>query len=236
MAGDRAVRKGALRDHVWTVLERAGVSKDAHGRIPDFTGAEAAAERLASLSVWQAARVVKANPDQPQLPVRARALREGKLVYMAVPKLADPRPFFKLDPAGLEVPPEEVALHRNAAKLAPKVAVEDMQPVDLIVCGSVAVNRDGRRLGKGAGYSDIEVALLSEAGLVGSQTTIVTTVHSLQVIDEPPPTSEHDFTVDFIVTPEQVISCGPAYRPPGLLRESLSSEQIAAIPALGALK
>ena len=235
MAGNQAGRKAALRDHVWTELERAGVSKDAHGRIPDFTGADAAAEHLAGLSVWQAAGVVKANPDQPQLPVRAQALREGKLVYMAVPKLADPRPFFKLDPAALEVPPEEVALHRNAAQLAPKVAVEDVQPVDLIVCGSVAVNRDGRRLGKGAGYSDIEVALLSEAGLIGEQTTIVTTVHALQVLDEALPTSEHDFTVDFIVTPDAVISCGPAYRPPGLLWERLSSAQIAAMPALAAL-
>jgi NAD(P)-dependent dehydrogenase (short-subunit alcohol dehydrogenase family) len=35
-----------------------------------------------------------------------------------------------------------------------------MRPVNLVVCGSVAVNRRGVRLGKGAGYSDIEVALL----------------------------------------------------------------------------
>ena len=40
----------------------------------------------------------QSNPDQPQLPVRVRALRDGKLVYMAVPKLAHPLPFFRLDP------------------------------------------------------------------------------------------------------------------------------------------
>jgi 5-formyltetrahydrofolate cyclo-ligase len=36
---------------------------------------------------WPAARVVKANPDAPQLPVRRRALADGKVVYMAVPRL-----------------------------------------------------------------------------------------------------------------------------------------------------
>jgi 5-formyltetrahydrofolate cyclo-ligase len=50
------------------------------------------------LPVWHAARTVKAVPDKAQLPVRARALTEGKLVYMAVPRLADALPFFLLDP------------------------------------------------------------------------------------------------------------------------------------------
>lgn len=43
------------------------------------------------------------------------------------------------------------------------------------MCGSVAVDRQGARLGKGAGHSDIEVALLKEAGLIGPWTTIATT-------------------------------------------------------------
>lgn len=39
---------------------------------------------------------------------------------------------------------------------------------------------DRCRIGKGAGYGDIEVALLAEAGLSGPETTIYTTVHDLQ--------------------------------------------------------
>jgi 5-formyltetrahydrofolate cyclo-ligase len=30
-----------------------------------------------------------------------------------------------------------------------------LQPVDLVVCGSVAVNREGTRVGKGGGFSDL---------------------------------------------------------------------------------
>ena len=171
--------KKVIRQRVWDRLQQEGASVDPHGRIPDFVGATASAGRLAALPVWQKAHVLKANPDQAQLPVRARALREGKLVYMAVPKLADPLPFFRLDPAELGGESEAMAAHRTAATAAPKVAVSDMHTVDLIVCGSVAVNRDGVRIGKGAGYSDIEVALLAEAGLIGPPTTIVTTVHQL---------------------------------------------------------
>jgi hypothetical protein len=103
---------------------------------------------------------------------------------MAVPRLADALPFFLLDPASLTVPPEEAASSHVAEIVARKVGVEEMQPVDLVICGSVAVNRLGVRLGKGAGYSDLELALLQEAGLLRPETTIVTTVDPLQVVEE----------------------------------------------------
>jgi 5-formyltetrahydrofolate cyclo-ligase len=114
------------------------------------------------------------------------------------------------------------------------VGVNEMRPIDLIVCGSVAVNRQGVRLGKGAGYSDIEVALLQEAGLISPQTTIVTTVHLLQVVDHTLPETEHDFSVDLIVTPDEVIECQEPRRPRGLIGEDLTADMIAAIPVLTA--
>nr|WP_243407405.1 5-formyltetrahydrofolate cyclo-ligase [Frankia canadensis] len=227
--------KQAVRERVWILLEEAhAVARGVQGRIPAFVGAEEAADRLATLPIWEPAQVVKAVPDKAQLPVRARALTDGKLVYMAVPMLADALPFYLLDPKSLTVPPAEAAAKEVAARVARKVSVEEMQPVDLVVCGSVAVNRQGVRLGKGAGYSDIEVALLQEAGLIGPDTTIVTTVHTLQVVDEPLPETEHDFSVDLIVTPNEVIQCGPPRRPTGVIWEHLSTEKIAAIPVLGA--
>ena len=90
------------------------------------------------------------------------------------------------------------------------------------------------RLGKGAGYSDIEVALLQEAGLIGPDTVITTTVHPLQVIGEALPETEHDFSVDLIVTPDEVIACEPQRRPTGLYWNNLTPAKIAAIPVLAA--
>lgn len=203
--------KQAVREKIWGLLARAGASPpDVHGYIPDFVGAEQAAARLAELDAWRRARVVMANPDRAQLPVRIRALREGKLLYMAVPRLAAREPFYLLDPAILSLPFEDAATGAGAADTAPLVGTHEMRPVDLVVCGSVAVDRRGIRIGKGAGYSDIEVALLAEAGLVSPGTTIVTTVHQLQVSDDDLPEAEHDFGVDVIVTPAATIRCTPA--------------------------
>jgi len=54
-------------------------------RIPNFAGADLAAWRLAETPAWKAARVVKCNPDPPQIPVRLRALHDGKILYAPVP-------------------------------------------------------------------------------------------------------------------------------------------------------
>jgi 5-formyltetrahydrofolate cyclo-ligase len=227
--------KQAIRERVWDLLERErAVEPGVHGYIPAFAGAEAAADRLAALPTWRSAQVIKSVPDRAQQPVRERALRDGKLLYMAVPMLADELPFYILDPANLAVTPAEAASRQAAAQVARKIGLADMRPVDLVVCGSVAISRDGTRLGKGVGYSDIEVALLQEAGLIGPSTVIVTTVHPLQVIDEPLPETAHDFSVDLIVTPDRVIECGPPRRPGGIHWDHLTEEKIAAIPVLAA--
>ena len=230
--------KKAIRSRVWDLLVRERVAEPGvHGYVPAFVGAEAAADRLAGLPEWHAAQVVKAAPDRAQQPVRERALRDGKLLYVAVPRLAAELPFFVLDPvdvttaAGNAGSAEHAAHHGRHAR---KVGVQEMRRVDVVVCGSVAVNRRGTRLGKGGGYSDIEVALLQEAGRIGPSTVIVTTVHPLQVIDEPIPETEHDFSVDLIVTPDGVIECEPQRRPTGLYWNNLTAAKIAAIPVLAA--
>lgn len=225
--------KQAARERVWSLLEtHEAAPTGVHGRIPSFYGAAAAATRLADLPFWASANVVKAVPDTAQEPVRARALRDGKLVYMAVPKLAGPKPFVALDPALLTIPVDEAAHRHTAMDTGRTVNVDEMRPVDLVVCGSVAVNRRGVRLGKGAGYSDIEVALLQEAGLIGPDTTIVTTVHDLQIVDDDLPEAYHDFSVDVIVTPTTVLYCSPPRRPPGILWDTMPADKIRAIPAL----
>lgn len=56
-------------------------------------------------------------------------------------------------------------------------------------------------------------------------------MHSSQVVDELPET-EHDFSVDLVMTPDEVTPCGPPQRPRGLYWDSLSREKIEAIPVL----
>jgi 5-formyltetrahydrofolate cyclo-ligase len=217
--------KQAIRERVWDLLQRRGAARfpGASGRIPNFRGAEAAAARLGELPQWTAATVIKSNPDAPQLPVRRRARKDGKTLYMAVPRLSDAKPFVLVQ--------GDPTIKRALADGKP-LGLDDMDAVDLVVCGSVAVNRKGVRIGKGGGFSDLEFALLAERGLVGDQTVIATTVHPLQIVNDDLPENEHDFRVDLIVTPDEVIRTRRCRRPPGILWDQLDEEKRAAIPVL----
>jgi len=143
-------------------LEESGEARfpfPPHGRIPNFAGASDAADRLAEQPEWKEATTIKANPDAPQLPVRRRALHEGKTVYMAVPRLRDERCFLKLDPDELE-DYDAATTVSGSSKHGEQVGPEAIDRVDLIVSGSVAVTEEGGRIGKGEGYSDLEYAVL----------------------------------------------------------------------------
>jgi 5-formyltetrahydrofolate cyclo-ligase len=224
MAVSRFTSKELARELVWELLEREGAARlpGARGRIPNFKGAEAAAGLLAEQPEWRAAQTVKANPDSPQLPVRRRARKEGRELYMAVPRLRDDKPFVRVrsDPTIKRL--EE----------GDPVGVDEMPPIDLVVCGTVAVNREGVRIGKGGGYSDLEFGLLVESGLVGEHTTIATTVHRLQLLEEELPETEHDFRVDLVVTPNEVIRTRGGNRPTGILWDHLDQGKIDSIPVL----
>jgi 5-formyltetrahydrofolate cyclo-ligase len=237
---DVLAAKAVLRQQVWSAMRAAKVARfpGAAGRIPNFSGAEAAAERLRASPAWQGARTLKANPDSAQLPVRQRALEDGKTVYMAVPRLATQEPFFALDPDHLSEPPRKAASISGAARSARRVTLAELSPVDLVVMGCVAVGEDGARLGKGGGFADLEFALATAAGLIGPDTVCVTTVHELQVCAAGMiPVTGHDVPVDFIFTPERVTDCRPRHGPrpaAGICWEDLTEEKIAAIPLLAA--
>jgi 5-formyltetrahydrofolate cyclo-ligase len=240
---DVLAAKAELRRSVWSAMSAARVARfpGAAGRIPNFTGAEAAAQRLRGLDCWLSAGTVKANPDSAQWPVRQRALEDGKLVYMAVPRLAEPEPFFALDPARLADPPRAASSIKGASRSARRVTLAELSPVDLVVMGCVAAGQDGARLGKGGGFADLEFALAAEAGLIGPGTLSVTTVHELQVLPAGEiPLTGHDVPLDLIVTPERVIDCragrGPGPQVPGIRWADLTEEKIAAIPLLTQLR
>ena len=169
------------------------------------------------LQVWQRAGVLKCNPDSPQLPLRQAALRQGKTLYMAVPRLRQERRFIELDPQRLGRRAAAAATIRGAFRYGRPVAIDELRPIDLVICGSVAVNREGARVGKGGGYSDLEYALAFTASRLSSDTPILTTVHSLQLIEEATPREVHDIPVDYIVTPEELIETHTSLpRPEGI--------------------
>jgi 5-formyltetrahydrofolate cyclo-ligase len=226
--------KQSLRERVWDALEDEGVARfpfPPHGRIPNFAGADEAADRLTDTDAWREAETVKANPDAPQLPVRRAALRAGKTVYMAVPRLRDERCFLELDPDVLE-DYDAATTVSGIGEHGRQVGPDEMPAIDLVVSGSVAVNESGARVGKGEGFSDLEWAVLWELGLVDGGTPVGTTVHELQVRDEEWGVDAHDVTLDLVVTPEHVVETGAAEKPAGIDWSLLSEADVAEMPVL----
>ncbi len=227
--------KEGIRNEIWALLENKRVARfpGAKGRIPNFTGAEACATLLAEHPWWKKAKAIKANPDSPQRAIRHKALREGKTLYMAVPRLRSEKPFIELDPKRITCSPYIASSIKGASQYGRPVTLEEVGKIDLIVCGSVAVNRRGARVGKGGGYSDLEFALLAEKNKIDATTPIVTTVHPLQILDEELPMTEHDIPLTAIITPEEIIEITSRLkRPKGIYWKILPSEKIEAIPVL----
>tara|TARA_B100000749_G_scaffold170315_1_gene131137 strand:+ start:69 stop:782 length:714 start_codon:yes stop_codon:yes gene_type:complete len=231
--------KPHIRESVWNLLEQSGVvhGNNVHDKIPDFYGSIEAAQRVFGLDIWKSASTIKSNPDKAQQPLRQKALEDGKLLYMAVPRLKDERCFVELNPTDLKTTPAQASTISGAFKAGRLVYVEEMAQVDLVISGSVAVNLLGIRIGKGGGFADLEYGLALEAGVVESNTPVITTVHSLQVLDEELPRSPHDVPIDYIFTPEETMHClGDLPHPVGIYWENLDDEKISEIPVLQMLR
>jgi 5-formyltetrahydrofolate cyclo-ligase len=206
-------QKAEARTAVWDTLEAEGVARfpfPPHGRIPNFEGAAAAAERLFETTPLSDAHTLKVNPDAPQRFVRIEALRRGRVVFVPTPRLR--AGFKRLDPQS--IPSDELDAAASLSHMdewAEPVDLTDLPALDAIVTGSVAVTRGGRRCGKGEGYSDLEYALFRELG--HAPVPVATTVHPLQIVDGLP-TDAHDLPLSFVVTPNDTVAVTDPPAPP----------------------
>jgi len=175
------------------------------------------------------------SPDSPQRYVRYRCLLDGKILIMPTPRLR--RGFLILDPS--RIPKrmfERASTIRGAFRYGRIIDPEDIPRVDLIVTGSVAVSRDGARIGKGGGYGELEYAILRELEKVDENTPIMTNVHDIQVYERLP-SEPYDLTVDYIATPRDLIKIERRRaRPRGILWDLLDEERLNEIPVLRRLR
>lgn len=227
--------KQTIRERIWLEMETKGIvtfPRPAHGRIPNFVGSREAAMRLCSLPAYKLARTIFVNPDAAQLAVREIALRDGKRLIMATPKLREG--FITLNPSEIK-DRENGATIRGAFKHGKKTNVRKIK-VDLVVEGSVAVDGKGGRVGKGGGFGDLELAILREVDAITDITPVVTTVHPVQIVDEVP-MNKHDAPVDLIVTPDRVIETAHIHpKPRRVIWELLPSDAFKRMPVLAELR
>jgi len=197
--------KEEIRMRVWRLMEENNIAtfpRPVYHRIPNFVGAEKAAQNLRKLPEYRSAKVVFCNPDSPQKPIREMALKDRKTLVMATPRLK--HGFLLIDPVTIHPNRvSEASTIRGAFRYGRSVKPSEVK-IDLFVAGSVAVAPNGGRLGKGTGYSDQEYSILKNAGGLVAQTPVVTTVHDIQIVVNIPE-NQWDIPVNVIVTPTKTI-------------------------------
>jgi len=237
--------KWTIRKRIWDKLEAEDIARPprpVHHRIPNFDGAERAADRLAGLPEFQKAGCVKVNPDTPQKAVRHLVLAEGKTLLTPQPRLRTG--FFstlRADALPPQVTIADVTVSKGVAQHGTPVTLRDDYAVDLVVVGSTAVcPRTGARVGKGEGFAELEWGILSLQGnLDAASCLVVTTVHDEQVVEDMPEgrLTKHDVPVDIIVTPTRTIRVPDRVpKPAGVYWDLLSPQKLAQIKVLRDLK
>ncbi|XP_022096478.1 methenyltetrahydrofolate synthase domain-containing protein-like [Acanthaster planci] len=237
------ITKASIRQKVWNFLEEKNIAcfpRPVHHRIPNFKGAAAANERLKDLEAFQGARTVKVNPDKPQEHARFLTLEARKTLLVPTPRLRTGL-FNRIVPPSNPSKDDlrKCSTSRGVREFSLPIGLDSHMTVDIIIIGSVAVSRKGYRIGKGEGYADMEFAMMSTMGAVDQHTTVVTTVHDCQVMDDIPDhlIGSHDLTVDYILTPTQTIRCDrDRPKPSGIVWSKLDSEKFAQIPILKTLR
>ncbi|KAJ7525060.1 hypothetical protein O6H91_17G034500 [Diphasiastrum complanatum] len=185
--------------------------------------------QVVSLPEFEAASALKVSSDIGQKQIRYLALRGGKVLVTPQPRLQSG--FFSvLEPETLDPKLyQEVATAAGVAKYARHLGLGARFKVDLVIVGSVAVDPStGARLGEGEGLTDLEYGFLRLIGAIDDSTVIVTSVHDKQLVNDIPvgKLAVHDFPVDVICTPTQIIRTNTTIaKPKGIFWEMLSPEK-----------
>ncbi|TRZ00365.1 hypothetical protein DNTS_030404 [Danionella cerebrum] len=219
--------KWDVRYKVWNYMELKDLSnspRPVHNRIPNFQGAWEACGKLALMEAFAKSAVVKVDPDKPMQGVRLAALQARKMLLVPTPRLRRGLLNRILPPSGAS---QKELLVCSSSQVNPQgirefsvpVGLEDTTPVDIVVVGSVAVSEKGHRIGKGEGFADLEHAAMVCTRAVTESTVVLTVVHDCQVIKIPEELIEnHDLSVDFIITPTQIIRTSRQHlKPPGII-------------------
>ena len=201
--------KESIRKSIYDKLFNEGQSlrpNGDYGKIPDFKGKDIAAELLASTDEWKESKTIFCSPDAAQIPVRYLALKDNKNLIMASPNLE--HGYLYLEGNRLNGKESEASTKEGAFEYCSRFFdfggdSFDIN-IDLVVEGSVGVDRLGNRIGKGKGFADREIEDLFNKDLISENTPLITTIHPFQLVEHIP-MEIHDRKLNMIVTTREII-------------------------------
>jgi len=166
-------------------------------RYPHFVGAEKASIRTAVLDEFIAAKVVMVSPGVAVL--SDTVLSQGKMLVAPAPGLREDKVLQEV-----VLNNQEIVEGKRHQKYLRK-GIDNHINIDVLVVGSMLVDKAGRRMGKKWDQGGVEFVmgrLFEQKKLV-----VITIVHDCQVVEHIPDPmfSAMDVPVDIIVTPTRVI-------------------------------
>jgi 5-formyltetrahydrofolate cyclo-ligase len=157
------VTAGELREQIWADLVSHGACMyptPPHGHNPNFKGSRAAAKRLMTHPLIDAANVVLVGMEAALLPLREMVIDAGKTLI--VPHREKNNTYWRLQGV-----PKQAAKIKNFSVYGTAATLEG---VTVCVLASVAVDKSGGRLSKGFGFgargAPLEVPVLTVAHLL----------------------------------------------------------------------
>ncbi|XP_050547575.1 uncharacterized protein LOC126909201, partial [Daktulosphaira vitifoliae] len=241
--------KKEIRQKVWEFLEENSLvvfPKPCFNRIPNFKGCINVTQSLEKLEDFKKAKTIQVTPDKAQETARFLTLSWGKRLLVPLLRLKEgllqcvSLPFAEPSAKMLRSASTQKGLRKWGNKLITlDQKNEDVPHIDMIVLGSVAVDKKGRRIGIGNGFCDLEFVILNSMNMVSENTVIVTVVHDAQVFDDLPADifMPYDVPVDIIITPNEIIRVENRLdRPKDIFWKYISKRRLLEMPPLQLLR
>ncbi|KAL5282540.1 MTHFSD family protein [Megaselia abdita] len=212
-------------------------------QIPIFVDIEKANQLLAQTDEFKKATKIKINFDRPQNGIFVEALKADKTLFLSGDRksvaLLDKVDITSLKSENQEINEKSISEIFRSKNHKSEVPLIEKIELDLVIIGSIAVGKDGRRIGNENGFNDLELGILTHIGAITDKTLIVTTVHDDQIVNDLKSDifEKFDYPVDVIVTPTQVLKIEKRLpRPEGIYWELLKERRVIASPTLQHLK
>jgi 5-formyltetrahydrofolate cyclo-ligase len=192
-----------------------------------------AAQKLRSLQIYRDAATLFATPDRSLHQTRINCLVDGKNLIMPAPSI---REGFYLLPArsiAFKNLPFAVTF-KGLLKHGQLLKTPDINKlsVALLLTGSVAVDREGGRIGDGNGFFDLCCALFQEFGGLHRDWSALTIVAEEQVSTETLPQNPWDIKMRAAITQSSVHIFGQSPQNPQIFWDILSRDRIKRIDPL----
>uniref|UniRef100_A0A0K2UMM2 Uncharacterized protein n=2 Tax=Lepeophtheirus salmonis TaxID=72036 RepID=A0A0K2UMM2_LEPSM len=241
--------KNWTREWMWDFLERSSsilsnFPRPCYGEIPNYQNSKSAAILFSRSKTFESAKVVLLSPSASLTYMRELCLRSKKVIYFRQTDFKTDQFLWRVDPNKLKKDVDYVlaSTTRGLKTFGKPIKCRKKffhEKIDLVIVGSVAVNKSGARIDTGTGQTDLEWAILHELGVVEAKNiTVATIVDCVQILDESVlPNSvmqKQDLPADVIVTKKCITHVKNRFKKPdkGILPNLCSNEMLKQYPAI----